>query len=310
MASILFYADSQHEQEWLHTLRNAFMHDVVRTWTPGDHDAADYAIVWKPPAEMLAGRTSLKAIFLLGAGADAILQLGDALPQGVSVVRLDDAGMGVQMAEYVCHALLRYFRRFDQYEAQRDQGQWQFLMPFEKNEFTVGVLGLGVLGQRIVDAVKQFDFPVLGWSRTPKHIDGVTSYAGAEGLDGFLRATKVLVCILPLTAETRGLLNQDNLQKLPQGAYLINVARGAHVNEDDLLRLVQSGHIAGATLDVFQQEPLPAEHPFWQESRIQITPHMAAMSLFKESVAQIAEKMQTLEQGLPIRGIVDASRGY
>ena len=310
MASILFYADSQHEQEWLRTLHNAFTQHVIRTWTIGDDDPADYAIVWKPPAAMLTGRTNLKAIFILGAGADAILQLGEALPKGVPIVRLDDAGMGVQMAEYVCHALLRYFRRFDQYEAQRDQQQWQFQMPFEKSEFSVGILGLGVLGQRIIDAVKQFAFPVLGWSRSPKHIDGVTCYTGTNGLDAFLRASRVLVCILPLTNETRELLHQDNLQKLPQGAYLINVARGAHVNEDDLLHLVQTGHIAGATLDVFQQEPLPVEHPFWREPRIQVTPHMAAMSLFNESVAQIAEKIQALEQGLAIRGIVDQTKGY
>jgi len=310
MASILFYADSQHEQEWLRTLHNAFTQHVIRTWTTGDDDPADYAIVWKPPAAMLTGRTNLKAIFILGAGADAILQLGEALPKGVPIVRLDDAGMGVQMAEYVCHALLRYFRRFDQYEAQRDQQQWQFQMPFEKSEFSVGILGLGVLGQRIIDAVKQFAFPVLGWSRSPKHIDGVTCYTGTNGLDAFLRASRVLVCILPLTNETRELLHQDNLQKLPQGAYLINVARGAHVNEDDLLHLVQTGHIAGATLDVFQQEPLPVEHPFWREPRIQVTPHMAAMSLFNESVAQIAEKIQALEQGLAIRGIVDQTKGY
>ncbi|MBC3864035.1 glyoxylate/hydroxypyruvate reductase A [Undibacterium jejuense] len=310
MASILFYTNSQHEQEWLRTLHSALPQHAIRTWTPGDNAPADYAIVWKPPAEMLVGRSSLKAIFILGAGADAILQLGSALPTGVPIVRLDDAGMGVQMAEYVCHAVLRYFRRFDQYDAQRDQQQWNFLMPFEKNEFSVGVLGLGVLGQRIVDAVKQFEFPVLGWSRNPKHIDGVTCYAGSDGLDAFLRASRVVVCILPLTNETSGLLNQANLQKLPQGAYLVNVARGAHVNEDDLLALVQSGHIAGATLDVFRQEPLPVEHPFWREPRIQITPHMAAMSLFKESIAQIAEKIQALEHGLAIRGIVDPTKGY
>ena len=310
MTSILFYADSQHAQEWLRTLHRAFPQCAIRTWTPGDDAPADYAIVWKPPAAMLAGRTQLKAIFLLGAGADAILQLGSALPAGVPIVRLDDAGMGVQMAEYVCHAVLGYFRRFDQYASQRDQHQWQFLMPYEKSEFRVGVLGLGVLGQRIVESVLQFSFPVLGWSRTPKVIDGVTCYSGADGLDVFLRESRVVVCILPLTNETRGILHRDNLLKMPQGAYLINVARGAHVNEEDLLTLVQSGHIAGATLDVFQQEPLPADHPFWQQSRIQITPHMAAMSLFKESVAQIAEKMADLKQGLPIRGIVDPLRGY
>jgi glyoxylate/hydroxypyruvate reductase A len=138
----------------------------------------------------------------------------------------------------------------------------------------------------------------------------VICHHGQQGLDVFLRASRVLVCILPLTDETKNILNKENLSKLPRGAYLINVARGAHLVEEDLLELVQSGHIAGATLDVFQHEPLPAEHPFWQESRIQITPHEAALSLFDQSVSQIMEKVQALENGLPVRGVVDQTKGY
>ena len=143
-------------------------------------------LVWKPPAAMLRGRTDLKAIFNLGAGVDAILQLGDALPAGVPLIRVDDAGMGVQMAEYVAHAVLRHFRRFDEYQYSQDAKQWQPLAPHRKEEFSIGVLGLGALGQRIIEGLQVFGFPLLGWSRSPKKIDGVQCFDGEAGLNAFL----------------------------------------------------------------------------------------------------------------------------
>ncbi len=310
MSTIIFHATGGNPEQWLQSLKQVLPNDTLRVWQAGDIAAADYAIVWKPPAEMLAGRTGLKGIFNLGAGVDAILQLGDALPASVPVIRLDDAGMGIQMAEYVSHAVLRYFRQLDRYDTQRQAQQWRFLKPFQKQEFSVGVLGLGVLGQRIIDAVAHFGFPLHGWSRTQKDLTGVTCHSGAAGLDTFLRASRVLVCILPLTGETQGILKRENLQKLPQGAYVINVARGAHMIEDDLLALIQDEHIAGATLDVFEQEPLPAGHPFWSEPRISITPHISALTMRDESARQIAGKIHSLEQGHAISGIVDPSRGY
>lgn len=310
MQKILFHATSPNSEQWLRSLRQVLPQAEIRQWQEGDQAAADYAVVWKPPAAMLYGRSDLKAIFNLGAGVDAILHLRNALPAGVPVIRLDDAGMGVQMAEYALYALLRYFRRFDSYEAQRAAGQWNFLRPFEKRDFSVGVLGLGALGMHIVQAVQHFGFPLHGWSRTAKQIAGVTCHAGAAGLPAFLQASRVLICILPLTDETHGMLNRATLAQLPRGAYLINVARGAHVVEADLLALIQEGQLAGAALDVFDAEPLPAEHPFWQEPRISITPHMAAMSLFDESSRQIADKMQALQQGLPVHGVVDFLKGY
>ncbi|MBC7414941.1 MAG: glyoxylate/hydroxypyruvate reductase A [Herminiimonas sp.] len=307
---ILFYAVGANPAPWLADLQAALPDASLRVWEEGDDAPADYAIVWKPPAAMLAGRTDLKAVFNMGAGVDAILQLGDALPSSVPIVRLDDAGMGVQMAEYVTHAVLRYFRRFDQFEAQQRNGQWRFLKAFEKDKFAVGILGLGVLGSRIASGLAPFGFPLHGWSRTVKQLDGVTCHSGAAGLDAFLAASQVVVCILPLTDETVGILNRETLGKLPRGSYLINVARGAHLVEADLLALVQSGQIAAATLDVFQQEPLPPEHGFWQEPRITITPHIAAVTLRGDSVRQIAAKIKRLQQGLTVEGVVDRARGY
>jgi glyoxylate/hydroxypyruvate reductase A len=307
---IIVYAGGTDPQPWLQALATQLPQAELRAWQEGDTGPADYAVLWKPPAAMLRGRDELKAIFNLGAGVDAVLQLGDALPAHVPLVRLDDAGMGVQMAEYVTHAVLRHFRRLDEYEVLRQRGEWKFLKPHQREEFSVGVLGIGVLGSQVAAALRQFSFPVHGWSRTPRQLEGVHCHAGSAQLDAFLAASRVLVCMLPLTPDTRGILNRDTLGRLPRGAYLINVARGAHLVETDLLALLEQEHLAGATLDVFQQEPLPAEHPFWQEPRISITPHISAMTLREDSVRQIAAKIQALQQGLPIDGIVDRVKGY
>ena len=307
---ILFHAVDANPAPWLADLQAALPQAQLRVWEAGDDAPADYAVVWKPPAEMLRDRVGLKGVFNLGAGVDAILQLGDALPAGVPIVRLDDAGMGVQMAEYVTWAVLRYFRRFDQFDAQQKSGQWRFGKPHDKRSFSIGILGLGVLGQRIAAALSPFGFPLLGWSRTPKDLPGVACHAGSAGLDAFLTASRVVVCVLPLTGETTGILNRDTLSKLPHGSYLINVARGMHLVEEDLTALLQSGQIAGATLDVFRQEPLPAGHPFWQEPRITITPHIAAVTLRGDSVRQIAAKIGRMEAGHDVPGLVDRTRGY
>jgi glyoxylate/hydroxypyruvate reductase A len=307
---ILFHASDSKPESWLAELQAALPEARLRVWQEGDTEPADYAVVWKPPLAMLRQRAGLKAVFNLGAGVDAILQLGDALPANVPIVRLDDAGMGMQMAEYVTYAVLRYFRRFDQFDAQQRTGKWRFMKPHDKADFSVGILGLGVLGTRIGEALAHFGFRLNGWSRTQKSLPGMQCYAGQDGFDEFLRNSRVAICALPLTAQTTGLLNRDTLGKLPKGAYLINVARGAHLVEEDLLALVQNEHIAAATLDVFHEEPLPPAHPFWQEPRITVTPHVAALTLRGDSVRQIAGKIRAMERGEPIAGVVDLKRGY
>jgi glyoxylate/hydroxypyruvate reductase A len=307
---ILLYRSDGEIGHWAEDLARAIPGVQTLGWQEGDTlDPCDYAVLWNPAPSLLPQLAHVKAVFLMGAGADAILKFGDALP-AVPIMRLGDAGMAVQMAEYVAYATLRYFRRFDEYEEQARHGLWAPLPVYAKEEFTVGVMGLGKLGLRVVETMRSFGFPVRGWSRTPKDLPGVDCFAGMDALNAFLKGTRVLVSLLPLTAETNNLLDRRRLSLLPQGAYLINVARGAQLAEPDLLTLIRAGHIAGATLDVFRNEPLPAPHPFWEEPRITITPHISAVTLRVDAVRQIAQKIAAFEANEPVDDIVDRNLGY
>ncbi|MEO7547149.1 MAG: glyoxylate/hydroxypyruvate reductase A [Ramlibacter sp.] len=294
-------------EPWLDGLRAALPGASVDNWHPGAA-VADHAVVWAPPQQFLDEQAGLKGIFNIGAGVDALMTL--RLPAGARVVRLDDAGMSVQMAEFVCHAVIRHFRELDAYAGDVAQGKWSYRKPRSRSAFPVGVMGLGVLGERVAKALAQFEFPVLGWSRSPRVLEGVECFAGPAQFNDFLVRTRILVCLLPLTPETQGVMNHANLARLQPGGYVINVARGAHLVDDDLIALLDNGHLAGAALDVFRTEPLPAEHPFWGHPKITVTPHTSARTLRAESIAQIAGKMLAMERGEPVAGIVDAGRGY
>ena len=336
---ITFCCTDTASEPWLQGLRAALPGAEVDLWAPGA-PPADYAVVWAPPQQFFDEQVQLKAVFNIGAGVDALLKLN--VPPQALIVRLDDAGMSVQMAEYVCHAVIRHFREFDGYEADTRQGKWSFRKPRVRADCPVGVMGLGVLGERVARALAQFEFPVNGWSRSPRvpgdwvtersapcpppalrapplpaqnalspsHLEGVKCFSGAEGFKDFLAASRVLVCLLPLTPDTRDIMNHEHLSRLRPGGYVINVARGAHLVEEDLLALLDSGHLAGATLDVFRTEPLPTGHPFWTHPKITVTPHTSARTLRSESIAQIAGKIAALQRGEPLAGVVDRAQGY
>ena len=292
---------------WIEGLRKALPDATVDEWHPGAPQA-DYAVVWSPPQAFLDEQPGLQAIFNTGAGVDALLKL--RLPPDALVVRLDDAGMSVQMAEFVCHAVIRHFRELDGYERDAAEGRWSFRRPRARADFPVGILGLGVLGRRVAQALAAFEFPVRGWSRSRKELPGLETFAGEAQLGEFLAGTRVLVNLLPLTPETENLLDRRTLGQLQPGGYVVNVARGAHLVDADLLALLDSGHLAGAVLDVFREEPLPAGHPFWQHPKVVVTPHTSARTLRDESIAQIARKIRALEEGKPIAGVVDRDKGY
>jgi len=294
-------------EPWVQAVQQAFPGATVSAWAPGAPQA-DHAIVWAPPQQFIDEQPGLQTLFNIGAGVDALLQL--KLPPSLKVVRLDDAGMSVQMAEYVCHAVIRHFREFDAYDADTQAGKWSYRKPRSRADFAVGVMGLGVLGERVAKALQVFELPVNGYSRSAKDLPGIRCFSGAQGLPEFLAASRVLVNLMPLTPETENILNHATLSQLPAGGYLINVARGKHLVEEDLITLIDNGHLAGATLDVFRTEPLPADHPFWQHPKITVTPHTSARTLREESIAQIVGKIHALQRGEPINGVVDPQRGY
>src|ERR1700730_13925458 len=281
----------------------------IDTWPEGATGASDYALVWKPPPELLAKLGSAKAIFNLGAGVDSLYSMPRSL-QAVPLIRLENAGMAEQMVEYVVHAVLRRYREFDVYAQSQRDALWQPRERIDKSGFRIGILGMGVLGAAVAAALASCGFPIDGWSRSRKQISDVRSFAGKAELGEFLGRCRVLVCMLPLTAETRGMLNRATLSQLSHGAYVVNVSRGALLIDEDLLALIESGALAGATLDVFQEEPLPPSHAFWHHPSITVTPHVSAVTLIEDSVAQIAAKIRRLEAGCPRRGAVVRARFY
>ena len=316
MKIILYTPHAEDAPAWRASLARALPSADIRLWAPGDTAPADYAIVWRPPAELFGERAGLRAVFVLGAGVDALLALErnqpGTLPPDLPLVRLEDTGMAAQMAEYAIYATLRYLRRFDEYELMKPAAAWRPLEPHPHETFHVGVLGLGALGAHVAKALASLELPVRGYSRTPKTIEGVATFSGEgdQGLPPFLAGLKLVVNLLPSTPATDGILNRKTFSRLATGAYLINLARGAHVVEQDLIDALNEGRLAAATLDVVAKEPLPADHPFWRMPRVTITPHISALTLREPAVGQIARKIEALARGETIGGIVDRLRGY
>lgn len=312
--NIIYYHPLFNAQEWLAGIKQRLPQAEIREWQRGDERPADYALVWRPPHETLANRRDLKAVFALGAGVDAILDQDrkhpGTLPAGVPLLRLEDTGMAQQMQEYALNYVLRYFRRFDEYQALQQRQEWQPLDPHSLDDFTIGILGAGVLGQSVARKLTEFGFSVRCWSRSAKQIDGVQSFAGEAQRAAFLDGVKLLINLLPNTPETVGILNRELFAQLSTGAYLINIARGAHLVEADLLAALEQGQLAAATLDVFAREPLPQDHPFWRHPRVTITPHIAAITLPQQAMDQIAANIRALEAGRTPAGVVDRQRGY
>ena len=270
---------------------------------------ADYAVVWTPPDAFYATQPNLKAILNLGAGVDGLLR-STTLPAAVPLVRLEDAGMAPLMAEYVLQAAIRHARGLDRMDDERRAKRWSPHHPPDRDDFPVGVMGAGALGRPVAETLAAHGFPVALWSRAPKDVGALRCYSGRAEFAAFLAATRILVCLLPLTPDTEDIIDGAALEGLMPDAYVINVARGRHLVDADLLAALDSGRIAGATLDVFREEPLPLTHPFWDCPRIAITPHCSAMTQRGETLKQIAAKIGRFERGEPVSGIVDRMRGY
>jgi len=252
---------------------------------------------------------NLKAVLSQWAGVNHILN-DPTLPENMPVIRMSDHSLKNGMIEYVTYHVLRHHLNAPAYEAQQKGKIWKELkVPFAPQR-QIGILGLGALGGAVAGALVHLGFRVRGWSRSPKTIAGVESFAGPAALEGFLRGSEILVCLLPLTGETRDILNAALFGQLPRGAYLINVGRGGHLVEDDLIPAIESGQLSGASLDVFKTEPLDRDHPFWAHPAINITPHMASWTRPETGVQYLYDVISRLEGGAPPGPLADRKTGY
>ena len=276
---------------------------------PSD-EPCDYVVGWKPPAELFARQPGLKAVINYGAGVDAILAM-HAVPAHMPIVRLEDAGMAQQMAEYAIYGVIYHQRHMHVYHAQQRAIRWQ--QHEDRGNVqrpTVGVMGLGEMGGTVATKLAAFGYSVRGWSRSKREIENVLTFAGHDSLPTFLSGCDVLVSALPLTESTKGILNAVSLAQLPRGAFLVNAGRGGHLVDADVVAALASGQLGGALLDVFNEEPLPRDHPVWTQTRVIVTPHIAATTPIKDACAQIVAKISAMDRGEAVSGIVDPNVGY
>ncbi len=273
---------------------------------------ADYLAVWKPPERLLREPEALKGIVNLGAGVDALLH-NPGLPEGVPIVKLRDAGMAALIGDYVRYGLLHFQRDFDRYRRQQHAREWREHAVAEKSDWPVGVLGLGAIGARVASMVAADGFPVHGWSRSEKALEGITCHHGDDGLDDLLARVRTLVLLLPDTRATRQIIDARALARLPEGASLINPGRGTLIDEAALLEALgdgdSEGRLRGALLDAFPEEPLPEASPLWVHPRVWVTPHMAGPTPLGDALDQVAEALRAFEAGEP-QATVDPAAGY
>ena len=304
--SVVFHSTVDDPNEWLSRLRKLLPDvEIFQCSEVADPAKVRVGVFWDQPTTGLTAYGSLVAVLSLGAGINQLDP--ETIPPGVQIARLVDPNLTGAMTEYCLAGVLRFYRNLDAYERER---RWNFSAPVPREEFTVGVMGLGVLGSAVAARLAVNGFPVRGWSARQKIIEGVHCYAGQEALGTFADGLRCLICLLPLTSETKGILNARLFERLAKDATVINVGRGGHLVEPDLLAALESGQLRGAMLDVFSEEPLPSGHPFWRNSRILITPHVAAISDAKSGAPIIAANIRRALRGEPLLNAVDRSRGY
>jgi glyoxylate/hydroxypyruvate reductase A len=308
---LLFVSNSDSKTAWKQRLTVLDPSIEVRLWPDvGELAEIESALVWRPPTGLMAKLPRLQLIISLGMGVDHIFA-DPLLPKHVPIARLVDPDLINRMSEYCALAVLRYHRSADTYDAFQRARQWKPLSnePAAASR-RVGILGLGEIGRDLAAKLAPFGFQLAGWSRTARRVPGVEAFHGAAGFKPFLARSEIVVCLLPLTPETEGILDAAAFAALPKGAVVVNAARGGHVVESDLIAALDSGHLAAAQLDVARQEPLPADHPFWAHPKIRITPHNAGVTNPDTAAALIVENLRRLRAGEALLNIVDPARGY
>ena len=308
--ALLFVGAGERADSWASAFAEVAPEIDFRSYQPGeDISNVPYCLAWKATHGIWPGMKNLRAIFCLGAGVDRLLA-DPAMPRDVPLVRMVEPELTRGMVEYVLWQCLFHHRKVWELEAAQSCATWRphtYPAPWDR---TIGIMGLGELGTAAAAKLVEFGFKVRGWSRTPKALPKVESFAGPEQLPAFLSKAEILVCLLPLTPTTRGILDASLLAQLPRGASLINAARGGHLVEADLSAAMASGQIAAATLDVFETEPLPADHPLWSTERLYITPHNASITDPRSAAWRIARQIAKFEAGEGLENVVDRTRGY
>ena len=309
--ALIFSSPNDSHEVWRNELHKYLPDLDFRVWPDGVGDVAEIelAMVWKPEKGMLKRFPNLKVIFSLGAGVDHLIS-DPELPPDVPIVRLVDSLLTAGMTEYVVWAVLHCHREIQEFVGFQRECRWQQLPAPDTETRRVGIMGLGVLGGDAARKLRDFGFPVAGWDIAHVAIDGVETFRGKDAFVPFLERTDILVSLLPLTPATEGIIDRTALASLPEGAYVVNSARGAHIVEDELLAALDSGHVAGAVLDVFRREPLPAEHAFWRHPRVLVTPHIASLTIPRSAAAVYAEHISRFQDGLAPTNVVDMTRGF
>ncbi len=311
---LLLHLSDVDEASWAEKLRAALApYPVVRRGDAFDPADVRYIFVWKPKPDAFDGLTGLKAVLSLGAGVDALMK-HPRLPDA-PIVRFVDNDLSQRMSDYVVAHVTMHHRLYTRFRADQKAKRWSQLYPPAASETTVGIMGMGVLGQDAVARLKPLGFALRSWSRTPKAIDGVEGFAGEDSFEAFLGGTDILVNLLPLTPETTGILNYETFGKLRRGKLdggpvIVNAARGGHQREADIVRALGDGTLGAASLDVFETEPLPEGSPLWDIENCYITPHIAAISNEKSGVAYFSKIIRAHEAGEPLINVVDRKRGY
>lgn len=299
--------------EWQQLFATCAPQIEVRWWDDRSVDpaAVRYVLVWDPEPGRLAALPNLRVIFGSGAGVDFITR-DPHLPKQVPLMRMATPGATQRMGEFVCWAALSLLKGARRIGANQAGRKWEYFEPeFTAPETTVGVMGLGNMGSRAAQMLLGLGFPVIGWSRSRKRLSGVESFVGdGAEFEAFLAMSNILVCLLPSTPDTRGIIAAPLLAKLPRGAGLVNVGRGSHQKIADIIANLDSGQLSGAVLDVFEQEPLPPEHPAWVHPGILVTPHLASLPSRRERAQYIARGIALHEAGAPLPNLYDHTRGY
>ncbi|MBM1107097.1 glyoxylate/hydroxypyruvate reductase A [Aurantibacter crassamenti] len=309
MAIVIIRQDNK-EQLWKDALLAADSKLAVYTYKEEyNPDDIDMALIWKHPEGSLAEFPNLKCIASNGAGVDYIFE-DDKAPTHLPITRVVDKFLAADMSEHVLALILAYLKNIEHYKVDQFNKIWKPIQYKRIADFKIGILGFGTLGQVLATDLIKFGFNVQGWSNSRKSLDKVQSFAGQDELSEFLATTEVLVCLLPLTEETAGILNKELFQQLPKNAYIINVARGGHLVDADLIEMLDNGHLSGASLDVYHQEPLSTDHPFWEHPKVHMTPHYASVSDTNSVIPQILENYRRLQNNEPLLNLVSKTKGY